>query len=60
MKEYEVKQYFSGYVQGFKSVSVLANSEEEAIKIAKENGFWYDIALTKEETSVLDTTASEL
>ncbi|ATI17329.1 hypothetical protein [Aeromonas phage AS-sw] len=54
MKEYEVRKEISGYVRGHKTAYVYANSEEEAIDIAKKTDCWGELDIIRDDTETQD------
>ncbi|UYD59219.1 hypothetical protein HPMBJEAJ_00104 [Aeromonas phage avDM6] len=54
MKEYVVIKEVSGYIRGNQTQTVLANSEEEAIEIARDLGDWGELDIVRDDTETQD------
>ena len=54
MKEYVVIKEVSGYIRGNQTQTILANSEEEAIEIARDTGDWSELDIVRDDTETQD------
>ncbi|ADQ53204.1 hypothetical protein 65p196 [Aeromonas phage 65] len=54
MKEYVVIKEVSGYIRGYQTQTVLADSEEEAIEKSRDLGDWSELNIVRDDTETQD------